>query len=37
MMHPSRAGPVRQGRRDRMLSGVDGAAVTLWAVAGNDG
>jgi len=35
MTHPEPGGPSQQGRRDWMLSGVDGATVMLWAVTGN--
>ena len=39
MTNPEPAGPSQPGRRDWMLSGVDGATVmllgTLWAVTGN--
>ena len=39
MTNPEPGGPSQPGRRDWMLSGVDGATlmllVTLWAVTGN--
>jgi hypothetical protein len=35
MTNPEPGGPSQPGRRDWMLSGVDGATVMLWAVTGN--